>query len=60
MTWKLSGKPVMGKIMKPALRHPPNSDHTPVLVFVIVFSIRRAKYHGGGKLETLMTVRIGA
>lgn len=34
MTWKLSEKLVMGKIIKPGLRHPPNYDHAPVLAFV--------------------------
>lgn len=38
----------MGKIIKQGLRHsPPNYVHTPVLVFGIVFSIRRPKCHGG-------------
>ena len=39
----------MGKIIKPGLKHLPNYVHTPLLVFVIVFSIRRAKYHGGNE-----------
>lgn len=60
MTWKLSGKPVMGKIIKPGLIHPPNYDHAPVLAFVTVFSIRREKYYGGGRLETLMRINIWA
>lgn len=46
-TSELSRKPVTGKIIKPGLRHPPNCVHTPVVVSVTVFLIRRAEYSAG-------------